>query len=65
MAADLYPTVGIVVPSVIRNRAIARLEREIGAKYDEASHAYWHVGNLACQKIEREIAELERQLAAI
>ena len=64
MAADL-PSPGIIFPSAIRDRAVARLERKIGAKYDEASYAYWHAGNLACQKIEREIAELERQLRAI
>jgi predicted transport protein len=46
----------------LKERKIRRLEAKITELYEQAYTAYWHQGNLACQKIEREILQVEASL---
>jgi hypothetical protein len=51
--------------SILARRKIGRIEKQISDLRDEAYDAYWNIGDLACQAIERQIKPLERELVAL
>jgi len=46
----------------LKERKVRRLEKQLVELYEAAYNAYWNIGELACQAIEREMAGIEAEL---